>query len=137
MEKFLSSCSALVGAGLGMMGLANPDSLLTAFLVVMFLDYCTGIMSAIAEQSISSRVGIKGILKKFGMLGIVSLCYIADTHIMHTAMLRNACIMYMLANEAISILENVSRMGIPLPRKLWKYFQEIDQSFLEEEDNNE
>ena len=95
------------------------DGLMYSLLTLMVLDYATGILCAILEKRLSSEVGFKGILKKVLMLVVVSISYTIDLHLLSdSGVLRSSVIGFYLVNECISILENIFKVGVPLPKKL-------------------
>ena len=95
------------------------DGLMYSLLTLMVLDYATGILCAILEKRLSSEVGFKGIQKKVLMLVVVSISYTIDLHLLSdSGVLRSSVIGFYLVNECISILENIFKVGVPLPKKL-------------------
>ena len=90
-----------------------------ALLVFMVVDYITGIMCAILDKKLSSAVGFRGIFKKVSILILVGIANIVDIHVLGTgSTLRTAVIFFYLSNEGISVLENASHLGLPVPEKL-------------------
>ena len=99
--------------------LGGIDGLLYALVVFVVLDYLTGIIRAIAEHELSSTVGFKGIAKKTILFALVGVAHTLDKHVVGGgAALRTATIFYELSNEGLSILENASCLGLPVPEKL-------------------
>lgn len=95
------------------------DGLMYSLLTLIVLDYATGVLCAILEKRLSSEVGFKGILKKVLTLVVVSISYTIDLHLLsNSGVLRSSVIGFYLVNECISILENISKVGVPLPKKL-------------------
>ena len=94
--------------------------------VVMVLDYATGIAAAWSCKLLSSRVGVKGIVKKVADLALVAVGMVVD-YLISSALLRvgvdiqiNYCFgmmisVWLIINELLSILENLGKLGIPLP----------------------
>ena len=74
---------------------------------------------AIQTKTLSSQIGAKGITKKVAMFVVIAFCHVLDTYLLQseTALAALSSVFY-LSNEAISILENVGRLGVPLPEKL-------------------
>lgn len=108
------------------------DSLLISLLIIMGLDFITGICKAIYKKELNSTIGVKGILKKFGYLLIVILATLFDRLISDGSMaIRTLVIYFFIANEAISILENWGALGLSLPKKLYDVFEK-----LKNEENN-
>ena len=96
---------------------------LVAFVVV---DYLTGLMAAAVEKKLSSEVGFKGIFKKVVIFCLVALGHIIDCYVIQDgSVLRTAVIFFYLSNEGISILENASRIGLPVPEKLTKVLEQL------------
>ena len=99
--------------------LGGRDGLLIALIVLMTLDYISGVMCAIVDKKLSSAVGFKGICKKVMVLALVGVAYTLDTHVVGGgAALRTATIFYSISNEGLSVLENATSLGLPVPDKL-------------------
>lgn len=98
--------------------LGGVDVALQCLLVMIILDYISGIASAIYNKNLDSKIGLKGILKKFMYLVIVCVSVIIDKIVGNTGVVRTLVIYFFVANDGLSIIENISKMGIPLPKKL-------------------
>lgn len=97
---------------------------------VMIIDYCTGMASAYKNKEIKSKTGLIGILKKLSYLVLVCVGGVVDYLI--CAGLASVGIDYssycfglivavwLIINELISILENLSELGTPIPPFLVK-----------------
>ena len=105
--------------------LGGWDIALQILLVVVVLDYITGICQAIYEKKVSSVVGLKGIIKKVGYFIIVAISVILDKITGETGAIRTVVIYFFVANEGISILENWGGMGLPLPKKLIETLEQL------------
>ncbi len=105
--------------------LGGIDIALKSLLLVMILDYITGVISAIYNKKLNSKVGLKGILKKVFYLLIVALSVILDDIMGDTGAIRTLVIYFFVANDGISILENASEMNIPLPKKLIETLEQL------------
>ena len=105
------------------------DSLFISFLIIMVLDYITGICKAIYKKKLNSIIGAKGLLKKFGYILIVVLAVLADKILNDSSMaIRTLVLYFFIANEAISILENWGELGLPLPKKLYQVFEKLKEN---------
>lgn len=93
------------------------DKLLNILVVCMIIDYITGVIVGIYNKKLSSAIGFKGIAKKMIIVCLVGLACSADK-LLGTDLLRNLTIMFYVSNEAISILENTAKLGVPYPEKL-------------------
>ena len=99
--------------------LGGMDGLLIALIVLMTLDYVSGVMCAIVDKKLSSAVGFKGICKKVLILMLVGVANVVDIHVVGTgSALRGAVICFYLSNEALSLFENAAHIGLPIPDKL-------------------
>ena len=105
--------------------LGGWDIALQTLLIVIVLDYITGICKAIYNKKINSSVGLKGIMKKVGYLIIVAVAVILDRIAGNTGAIRTLVIYFFVANEGISILENWGGMGLPLPQKLTDTLEQL------------
>lgn len=118
MERVVNFCSAALFAVLSFC-FGSLDGLLTALLVLLAVDYISGVMKACISKKLSSVTGFRGICKKMLILAIVIVANIVDVNVIGQGeILRSAVIGFYIANESISILENAASMGIPLPKKL-------------------
>ena len=106
--------------------LGGIDGLMIALLVFMALDYITGVMCAIIDKKLSSRVGFKGICKKVLILFMVGVANIVDLHVIGSgSALRGAVICFYLSNEGLSLLENATYIGLPVPDKLKAILEQL------------
>ena len=98
--------------------LGGWDVALQILLLVVALDYITGVCKAIYNKKLNSEIGAKGIVKKIGYFIVVALAVLLDRTMGDTGALRTLVIYFFVANEGISILENWGAMKLPLPKKL-------------------
>lgn len=119
MEKLFNYISVVGGFVGGILTslLGGWDKLIMALLILMILDYITGLIKGIYNKELSSEIGFKGLLKKVLILVVVSVAVVAEQNLGIPAV-REIVIMFFTVNEAISILENASLIGLPIPNKL-------------------
>ena len=98
---------------------------LKTLLIIIVLDYLTGVCDAIANKKINSKIGAKGIIKKVGYLIVVAVSVQLDQIVGDTGAIRNLVIYFFVANEGISILENWGSMGLPLPEKIMETLEQL------------
>ena len=97
----------------------GADGLLYALIAFAVIDYITGIMCAIYGRNLSSSVGFKGICKKVLIFAFVGIAHILDLYVIGTgSVLRTAIIFFYISNEGVSLMENASHLGMPIPTKL-------------------
>ena len=109
---------AAVGGWLGYF-LGGCDGLLIALVVFAVVDYISGVMCAVSDKELSSKVGFRGICRKVLIFVLVGAGHILDTQIIGDgSVLRTAVIFFYLSNEGVSLLENAAHLGLPIPKKL-------------------
>lgn len=94
------------------------DVALQCLLVAIVIDYISGIIKAYNTKTLSSNIGFRGILKKVGILLIVMLAVLVDRVTIDNGGVRTLVIYYFVANEGLSILENLAQAGLPIPKTL-------------------
>ena len=109
---------AFLGGWLGFY-LGGVDGLVYTLLVFVVLDYLTGIMRAIADKNLSSSISAKGLMRKALIFMLVGVGNILDVYVLRQgAILRTAVIFLSMSNEGLSLLENASYLGVPIPEQL-------------------
>ena len=106
--------------------LGGADGFLYALIAFVVIDYITGVLCAIADKSLSSEVGFKGICRKVLIFVLVGIGNIIDVYVLgDSSVLRTAVIFFYLSNEGVSLLENASRLGLPIPDKLKEVLSQL------------
>ena len=109
---------AAVGGGIGWF-FGELDGFFYALLAFVVIDYLTGVMCAIADRSLSSEVGVRGIFRKVLIFAMVGAGHILDAQVIGSGdALRTAVIFFYISNEGVSLLENAAHIGLPVPEKL-------------------
>lgn len=141
MKTEVNTISAVIAAALGAL-LSYCVQLLIPLIIlilVMILDYGTGMAKAWCRGELSSRIGIRGILKKLGYIITVAVAGVADWLVAyglqsvgieyHLPFLLAAIVMtWLIINELISIMENVAAIGGPMPPFLVKLLARLKSS---------
>lgn len=110
----LAGVGAVIGAFLG-----GLDGLVYALIAFVVVDYITGVLAAIAERRVSSAIGFRGISRKILIFTLIGLAHLLDTHLIGTGgALRTATVVFYLSNEGISLIENATRLGLPVPDQM-------------------
>lgn len=92
------------------------DIALQCLITAIVLDYISGLIKAYNTKTLSSKIGIKGLLKKVGILCVVILSVLLDRISGETGVIRTMVIYYFVANEGLSVLENLAEAGLPIPK---------------------
>lgn len=101
------------------------DISLKCLLIVMVIDYISGVASAIYNKKVNSKIGFKGILKKLVYILAIGLAVRVDTLTGNSGIIRSIVIYFFVANDGISIIENMGEMGIKLPKKLTDVLEQL------------
>ncbi len=119
MEKLFNWISIVFGAAGGVLSywLGGWDVLLKTIVFLAIADYITGWIKGIYTKQLSSEIGFKGLLKKIVMFIVIAVSFVIQGLIGGTIPLREVVIMFYIANEGLSLLENAA-VFTPIPDKL-------------------
>lgn len=130
-DRILKYMAAIAGAICGLFG--EWTTMLTILVAVMAIDYISGCIVALCGKSpktegggLSSKVGFVGIAKKGFIMLLVLLATMLDRAIGNdTFVFQSSLVLYYIANEGLSILENAALMGVRFPAKLRKALETL------------
>ena len=91
--------------------------LLKSIVILMVLDYVTGLLKAIYNKKLSSEIGFKGLIRKITIFIVIATAYVIQGIMGDEIPLREIVILFFIANEGISLIENSSEF-VPIPKKL-------------------
>ena len=117
MKQYAFNSAIAVGGSVVTFFVGAWSEMLTLLFTVIIIDYITGLMSAIMNRNLSSSIGYKGLIKKFGIVLIVVLSFQIDKF-MGTNFVMSGTILFFVSNELISIIENYGKIGLPLPPQI-------------------
>ncbi len=112
------------------------DTLAAPFVIlltVMLCDYVTGLLYAYLTKTISSKIGFRGIIKKVGCILAVGVAFVVDFFLSSGLFGVNVqvlgftalVVVWLIINELISILENLSKIGVPFPKFMQGLLQKL------------
>lgn len=116
-------CAGIGAVGAGIAGLFGGfDAALITLIVFVGIDYVTGLIVAgvfhnspkTENGALESKAGLKGLLRKGGMLLVVLVACRLDL-MLGAHFIRDAVVIALVSNEALSIVENLGLMGVPIP----------------------
>jgi len=111
-----------------------PDGLLYALIAMMALDYCSGLLCGAVQKRLSSSISFRGLCRKLLILILVAVGHILDMYVLSGGnAVRTAVEGFYLANEGISILENIGTLGLPMPRRLRQILIQIHRQEKEDQ----
>lgn len=102
--------------------------MLKAILVLMLLDYITGIAKAFINNKVNSTLGAKGIIKKVGYLCVITVSVLLDHLLNMDGAIRSLVLTIFIFNEILSILENSSEMGVKIPEIIYKSLEKLNNN---------
>lgn len=100
------------------------DTMMITLLLFMVIDYLSGVMCGISNKQLSSEIGFKGIFKKVMIILLVGVSNLLGLALGIEG-LRYIIISFYLANEGISIIENASILGLPVPQKVKDVLEQL------------
>lgn len=116
--NYLKGVVAIVGTVLTWL-FGAWDTALMVLVCFMALDYCTGVIRAFINKEVSSDIGLKGIARKAVILIVLIVAVLLD-RLLNTGtwVFRTIVCYFYIANEGISLLENCSGLGLPVPESI-------------------
>jgi len=122
LKLYFSAFVTTVSTGL-VWALGGYDKPLKVLMIFVVIDYLTGLAKAFKSKEVNSYIGFIGITKKICLFFIIILAHLVDSTLaMPEPILRTASILFYTSNEGISIVENMSTLGVPIPEVLKKRF---------------
>jgi len=114
--------------------LGGWDMALRILIIVVVVDFITGMLSGAYLGQLSSAIGYKGIIKKVTIFIIVSLAYQADC-VLSMTYIRETTIYFYIVMELLSIAENAEKTGIDLPPFLKAILKQAKDKLGQENSN--
>jgi toxin secretion/phage lysis holin len=113
--------------------LGGWDNSLQTLIAFMAIDYILGILIALVwhksqkseDGRFESHASLKGLIRKFSVLIIVFIAVKLDLLLHDSGYVRTAVIMFFIANEGFSIVENLGIIGVPMPEAVKNAFAAI------------
>ncbi|MGM7682664.1 phage holin family protein [Cytobacillus sp. Hm23] len=90
----------------------------TILLGMMGLDYISGLIVGFIEKNLSSRIGIKGLMRKVYILLLIGAVYMIEALMFETGYIADGVTIAFIVTEFISVTENGAKIGVPIPRQI-------------------
>jgi toxin secretion/phage lysis holin len=100
---------------------------LSVLLILSTVDYVTGFLAAAIAGQLSSAVGFRGIARKLAIWLVVLVGAQIDRALGQGQMVSDAAVWWYMANEVLSVVENLGRMGVPVPPAISKAVQVLQK----------
>lgn len=111
-------------------------AIVIVFAFLMLIDYITGMIASYLEKTWDSKIAIRGVIKKVGYIFLLLITILFDYSIINVGTtlgitlttvgiftLLTTC--WLISTELISVVENLGRMGVPIPDFLKKAFKRL------------
>ncbi len=136
LQLFINSAAGIAGAVIGFL-FGELTGLFFALVAFMALDYISGVIVAVTNKKLSSAVGFKGLAKKLLILVFTATAHIIDAYIIgEGSVLMSTVMLFYMANEGISIMENSALLGLPVPARLKEILHQLRAKGENDNDKN-
>lgn len=113
------------------------DTALIVLLSCMVLDYLTGIISGIINKELNSNKSFNGLLRKFTILLILILAVLLDRLLSNgTWVFRTIVAYFYIANEGLSIIENIGKCGVEYPQAIQNALTQLKENNKENKEQD-
>ena len=110
------------------------DVLAQALVLLIALDVGGGIAQAFYEKRLNSSIMRRGLLRKSGYFAAIALAVLIDRALFQSApAFRTLVLSYLCVNEALSVLEHLAAMGVPLPAQLKRSLEKVRKELNDDE----
>ena len=107
-----------------------------AFFLIVLIDILTGFLKSLVNKKTTSSKGISGLIKHSTLLLVVCMLY-PFCDIYGASGMADTLLVFYILFYAISIVENLGEMGIPVPVWLKKYIYKLSDEYREGKDNEQ
>jgi toxin secretion/phage lysis holin len=117
----LAALASLVCALIG-----GWDVLAQALVLLIGLDVAGGLAQAFYERNLNSSIMRKGLIRKTGYFAAIVLAVLVDRALFQSApAFRTLVLSYLCVNEALSVIEHLAAVGVPLPAQLKRALEKL------------
>jgi len=114
--------------------LGGWDVLAQALVALIALDVAAGLARAFAEKRLNSSIMRKGLIRKTGYFAAIALAVLVDRALFQSApAFRTLVLSYLCVNEALSVLEHLAAIGVPLPAQLKRALEKLRKELNDDE----
>lgn len=99
-----------------------------AFFLMVLIDILTGFLKSLVNKKTTSSKGIGGLIKHSTLLLVVCMLY-PFCDIYGASGMADTLLIFYILFYAISIVENLGEMGIPIPEWLRKYIYKLSDEY--------
>lgn len=134
--KYIKLGVAIFGTGATWL-FGTWDTALSVLILFMVADYVTGVWKGFINKKLSSDAGYRGLAKKGGILIVLIIGVSLDRLLNDGSWVFRTLVAYWyIANEGISLLENLGAIGVPIPPKILDVLVQLKEGPEKEIKNN-
>lgn len=102
------------------------DIVLNSLIILMAVDYATGLMKGYVNKDLSSSTSTRGLFKKI-MILLILIVGVALDRMIGTGehMFRTLVAFFYISNESLSIIENATQLGVPVPQQIQDALEQL------------
>ena len=102
------------------------DIVLNSLIILMAVDYITGLMKGYVNKDLSSSTSAKGLFKKI-MILLILIVGVSLDRMLGTGehMFRTLVAFFYISNESLSIIENATQLGVPVPQQIQDALEQL------------
>lgn len=102
------------------------DLLVQVLTVTLILNYVSGITLSFTNKTLSAEIGLHKVLKKAMILIVLILAVMLDNLSNNGQWIFRSLVCYFyIANEGLSIIENLGGLGVPMPGALKEAMEKL------------
>lgn len=114
------------------------DTALIILIAFMVIDYLTGIVAGAINKQLNSNRGFKGLLRKLTIILVLITGVLLDRLLNDgTWVFRTLICYFYIANEGLSILENVGKCGVEYPKAMQNALEQLREGNKKESKEQE
>lgn len=124
-----SFCAIVAVLGTTLSALFGGWDMLIQFLIVfMVIDYLTGLLAAWKDNKVNSEVMYWGGIRKSAVLLVIIIAVMFDSLVSSDApVFRTLALYFYISREGLSIIENVGKLGVPLPHFIRSVLEQLKE----------
>lgn len=114
MDNYIKIVFGIIGSIVSWL-VGSLGFLFVVLLALMVIDYITGFMAGYINKQLSSRVGIKGLLKKTYVILLIACVYMVERAVLQSnGIVGDGIVIAYIVNEFLSITENGNKIGVSI-----------------------
>ena len=118
--------------------LGGFDGILYTLIAIIVVNYIIGVLTSILRKKFSESIGLSVFISKLAILLLVGIGHLIDLYLLENgATLRTAIIIFYISTEGISLLEDASNIGLPIPQILKRVFEQVRSRSGEDHDDKD